>query len=163
MEHTSAGASRRLSREVSAVVTGFDSVLLTNVVRERFADDAQLVALAEATIRLADAADTRRRELGDDEIAEQHGACSHLLEQWTRERLAELCELVVSEARTWTGRWDTMQIEAAVEEADGWLRTNTNAAERAGVAYGASLDTEPRPTSEHAKGDDRDRNGETSQ
>lgn len=153
MNNLSRGAEKRLSREVTAAVAGFDSVLLSNVIHDRFTEDDQLVHLAEAGARLQYAVDTRHRELADDETAEQldlqHGVLSHSIEQRARERLAELCELIVTEASTWDDHWDTMQIEAAVAEARIWLQTNTNAAERADVQYGAALETANRSTAGH--------------
>ncbi|GAB3421487.1 hypothetical protein GCM10027435_25310 [Haloparvum alkalitolerans] len=156
MKNLSRDAEKRLSREVSAAVASFDSVLLSNVIHDRFTADDQLVHLAEASARLQYAVDTRRRELADDETAEQldeqRSVLSHAIEQRARERLAELCELVVADAPTWDNHWDTMQIETAVAEARTWLRTNTNAAERADVQYGAALETKNLSTGKHAAG-----------
>ena len=135
-------AQKELSRHQETFVEAFDT-LLADVIHDRFQEDAQLRQLA-AAYGAADEACTQREDehAYDDATSSLDKATGHItyaIEQRKYERLAELCELVATDAGEWADVHDEEDLRAAVSEAREWLAHNTNPAERAGVAYGSAL------------------------
>ena len=141
LNHT---ARKELSKHQSPYVSGFDS-LLGDVVHDHFAEDEQLEALAAAYADAEEALEIREESLeAADPVSTAMetsvGKLTWAIEKRARERIAELCEQVATEAdATWLDVHDEADVRAAHAEAREWLSTNTNPAERADVDYGDAL------------------------
>jgi len=142
MRNLNRTAQKELSRHQETFVEAFDT-LLADVIHDRFQEDDQLRQLAAAYGATHTACTQREDEYGYDDAAsnldEATGHVKYAIEQRKYERLAELCELVATDAGKWTDVHDEDDLRAAVSEAREWLARNTNPAERAGVAYGSAL------------------------
>ncbi|OYR51525.1 hypothetical protein DJ73_13085 [Halorubrum sp. Ea1] len=135
-------AKKELSYHEETFVEAFDT-LLADVIHDRFQEDEQLRQMA-AAYGAADTACSQREDEHDYDTTASNldkatGHVKYAIEQRSYERLAELCELVATEAGEWTDVHDEADLRAAVSEAREWLAHNTNPAERAGVAYGSAL------------------------
>lgn len=135
-------AKKELSHHESTFVEAFDT-LLADVIHDRFQEDEQLQQLAAAYGATHMACTQREDEYDYDYAAsnldEATGHIKYAIKQRKYERLAEICELVATEAGKWTDVHDEEDLRSAVWEARQWLARNTNPAERAGVDYGNVL------------------------
>ncbi|GAA0539554.1 hypothetical protein ABNG02_15780 [Halorubrum ejinorense] len=144
MSRLSRTARKELSKHQSPYVSGFDS-LLGDVVHDHFAEDEQLNALAAACADAEEALEIREESLDESDpvstaMETSVGKLIWAIEKRARERVAELCEEVATEAdAAWLDIHDEEEVRAAHAEAREWLSVNTNAAERAGVDYGDAL------------------------
>jgi hypothetical protein len=135
-------AKKELSHHESKFGEAFDT-LLADVIHDRFQEDEQLRQMA-AAYGAVDTACTQREDEQDYDAAASNldkatGHVKYAIERRSYERLAELCELVATDAGEWTDVHDEDDLRMAVREARQWLAHNTNPAERAGVAYGNAL------------------------
>ena len=135
-------AKKELSRHESKFASAFDT-LLADVIYDRFQEDEHLRQMAAAYGAVDTACTQREDEQGYDDAASNldkaTGHVKYAIERQSYERLAELCELVATDAGEWTDVHDEDDLRSAVSEAREWLAHNTNPAERAGVAYGSAL------------------------
>lgn len=144
MSRLSRTARKELSKHQSPYVSGFDS-LLGDVVHDHFAEDEQLNALAAAYADAEEALEVREKSLDESDpvsVAMETSVekLTWAIEKRSRERIAELCEKVATEAdHMWLDVHDENELRTAHAEAREWLSTNTNPAERAGVGYGNAL------------------------
>ena len=142
MRNLNRTAQKELSRHEETFVEAFDT-LLADVIHDRFQEDEQLRQLAAAYGAVDTACPQREDEHAYDDAASNldkaTGHVKYAIEQRKYERLAELCELVATDAGEWTDIHDEDDLRAAVSEARQWLAHNTNPAERAGVDYGGAL------------------------
>ena len=142
MRNLNRTAKKELSRHEETFVEAFDT-LLADVIHDRFQEDDQLRQLAAAYGATHTACTQREDEYDYDDAAsnldEATGHIKYAIEQRKYERLAELCELVATDAGEWTDVHDEDDLRSAVWEARQWLARNTNPAERAGVDYGSTL------------------------
>lgn len=142
MQSLSLKARKQLGRHQEQFVEAFDS-MLGDVVHDLFMDDPQLRRLAGAWAETEYASIEREDQCGYDDVAqsldEATGKISWALEQRAYERIAELCEMTVTDVGEWTDVHSEEECREAATEAREWLGRNTNAAERAGVDYGEAL------------------------
>ena len=142
MPNLNRSARKVLTEQMDPYVDGFDS-MVADVIHDTFADDPQLRRLASvlaetkyAADRYGNPADTTEES---EALAEARENVHWVLERRTREVVAMKCETVALDAPEWTDAHSEKKIEVAVREAVEWLNANTNAAERADVAYGETL------------------------
>ena len=141
MPNLNRSARTVLSDHQSPYVSGFDT-LLADVVHDHFVEDDQLRALADAYAHAEEAMEYREDTLDESDpvsvaIETSVGKLSWAIQKRARERIAELCEEVATEAdHMWLDVHDEAEVRAAHAEAREWLSRNTNPAERAGVSYG---------------------------
>ncbi|MEA5387136.1 hypothetical protein VB779_08745 [Haloarculaceae archaeon H-GB11] len=117
----------------------FDSTLLSNRVSEQVSGDHEthsdlvsLVELAEECYTFSEPRDHRERvAMAAFEAAE---ALNDVVDDVVEEEVATACQVIIDEAPEWTNAWDAEEIDAAIEEARGWLAEHEAAADRAGVA-----------------------------
>lgn len=142
MSHFSRQAKKELSRHETTFTEGFDTIL-ADVIHDRLREDEQLrqviTAYTETEAALSQREDEQWYDDAASEIDDAVGRLRYAVRRRVREVVAELCSEVICDAGSWTDVHDEEDLRETVEEAREWLSTNSNAAERAGVAYGSEL------------------------
>ncbi|MFW6434823.1 MAG: hypothetical protein ACOCY1_00435 [Halovenus sp.] len=138
---TAMGQSRQQDLQ-SGMAGEFDATALHNRVYESLGQDLQLATLLDAAAHTHEAHEYREDDLAEptrlDDLANAAGMISHVAEQRAREIVAEACQTIIDDGDQWVaeGHWDRDQIDAAQDEAEDWLRHNTNVTSRLGLLGG---------------------------
>ncbi|QIO25305.1 hypothetical protein [Haloarcula sp. JP-L23] len=133
--HRSRTSQQRQSEFAESFACEFDAAAIHNTVWETVDEDADLARLCDAVAAADEALAVRVDDAFAAKLDEAWGRLDWVARQRALEVVVEACAVVITDGEQWVtdGHWDAEEITDAQTEAQDWMATHTEIAERAGV------------------------------